>query len=131
MNFQEFQKKYMALLASMPKKPNTVINCENSDYGDVIVRCRNVYYGFDAVESENSFYIYDCYQNKNLIDCSYVAFSQLCHESQDCDNCYNSSYLNFCTRCTNCFFCYSCKDCQDCLGYYELKSQKFCFLISN
>lgn len=127
MNYQDFLQKYETLKASFPKEPNVIINSEKSFFGDVIVRCQNVYYGFDAVETQNSFYMYDAYQNKSCIDCSYVAFSELCHECIDCDRCYGSSNLSFCDNCTNCSFCFACSDCQDCFGCVALKSKRFCF----
>lgn len=127
MDFATFQKEREALLKTFPRKPNTIINCDNSPYGDMIVNCRNVYYGFDAVECENSFYLYDAFKDTNCIDCSYTAKSELCHESTDAFECYNCSYVYDCAKCSGVSYSMYCTNCQDCFGCVSLKSKQFCF----
>ena len=127
MTFTEFHQQYQALLKTFPRRPNTIINCENSPFGDFIVNCRNVYYGFDAVECDGSFYLYDAYKNRSCIDCSYTAESELCHESSDAYQCYNCSYVYDCFKCNGVSYSAHCSNCQDCFGCVSLKSKQYCF----
>lgn len=127
MDFKTFYQEYQKLLASFPKESNTLLNSEESDYGDVIVNCKKVYYGFDAAQCENSFYLYDAYKNKDCIDISFTAESELCHQTTDSFQCYNCTEILSCGQLQNCTYCYLCTNCQDCFGCVNLYQQRFCF----
>lgn len=128
MRFQEFYTEYQNLIATFPRRPNTIINSENSPYGDYIIGCRNVYWGFDSInDCEDCFYIYDAFVTKNCMDCAYTSCSELCYETLDGWECYNSAYLNACDRCTDCWYLNFCSDCQNCFGSFFLRSKQYCF----
>lgn len=127
MDYKTFLSSFELLKKTLPKKPNYRVRAENSPYGDYIIDCKDVYYGFDSVECVESFYMYDAYQDKNSIDCSYVAYSELCHESIDLGWCYNCSYLMGSDKCTNCSFSMYLTGCQDCFGCVCLSKKQFCF----
>ncbi len=128
MKFEDFFIQYKNLCSTFPKRPNTIIQSENSPYGDYIIGCKNVYWGFDSVnDCEDCFYISDAFEIKNCIDTSYTACSQWCHESTDAFQCYNGSYLNDCIQCTDCMYCSFSADCQNCFGSFFLKSKQYCF----
>lgn len=127
MDFKAFYQEYQKLLASRPKESNTLLNSEESDYGDLIVNCKKVYYGFDTTQCEDSFYQYDAYKNKNCIDTSFTAESELCHQATDSHQCYNCTEILSCGQLQNCAYSYLCTNCQDCFGCVNLYQQRFCF----
>ncbi len=120
-----FLEKYDLLKKSIPVpavvSPYTV-DCE---YVDNTFRSKNCYYCFGSVALEDSMYTYIGWGN-NLVDCSYVLYSEKCYQCVDCNNCHNCAYLMDCNNCTDCHFSAFLNNCTDCFGCVGLTHKKYC-----
>ena len=112
-------KEFLKFNATIPKKYQQQINCENS-FGDYIQNCKNAQFCFDGYDLEDCKYLTDSSDNcKDMMDCScFDKDNEVCYEmcsggdrcidTQFCYcavNTYNCQYLMSCIFLKNCFGC--------------------------
>jgi hypothetical protein len=120
--FQELQN----LLHRYPMLPSTIMNSENSMYGDKLFFCKNMFFSFDDANCTDGMYVYDSYMSPNCLDCDYVVESELCYESVDAFKCFNGTFLENCGRCRDINYSYNCINCHDVFGCVNLQNKAFC-----
>lgn len=120
--FQELQR----LIYRFPKPYTHTLNSENSEYGDQLYYCKNMLYCFDSTKSADCIYGYNLHSSVNCTDCDYVVDSQLCYESVDTNNSFNSDFLEYCSNMRDSSFCTNCSNCSDVFGCVNLSNKSFC-----
>lgn len=60
-----------------------------------------------------------------MVDCYFMADSELCYECLDSRRLYSCRYLQNCESCTDCIFGYDLKGCSDCVGCFGLRQKRF------
>ncbi len=120
--FTELQR----LLQKYPKVPSTIINSENSDYGNKIFHSKNMMFCFDDANCNDGIYVYDSYMSPSCHDCDYCVETELCYECVDAYKCYNSNYLENCGSTRDSSYSYNCINCHDVFGCVNLQNKSFC-----
>lgn len=120
--FSELQK----LILSQPKRPLTIINCENCEFCNEVYNSKNLIYCFDAYNSSDSFYLFDSAQCASCGDCDYAVESELCYESADPFKCFNCDFVNYCANLRDSMFCEWCWNGNDLFGCVNLINKSFC-----
>ena len=87
-----------------------VKNCYMVTYSDY---CENVIYGSFVNHSKDSI---DNLMGKQL---------ELCYETINCSQCYNTSFSIDCESCTDVMFSKNCSGCNDCFGCVNLKKKSY------
>lgn len=97
----------------------------NSPYTHRITSPKNSYMVFRATYPENTFYSYLGTNMRDCCDISWATDPELCYESVNCENCYNTKFLQDSINCRDSSFLYACRNCSNCTGCVNLVNKEF------
>ncbi len=102
------------------------VNSENCEY------TTDFSFGKNCYMTCGSWFVEHCYycaapntRCKYLVDCYFMADSEICYECLDSRRLYDCRNLQNCESCHNCIFGYDLKGCSDCMGCYGLRQKRY------
>ncbi len=120
-----FLQDYESLKKTIPRPAVRATFCENSSFVDYTHNSKDCHYCFHCFDTERAIYATRCL-GKDLVDCDFCIYSELCYNSVELMKCYNCQYLSHCDNCRDCMFCSMCSSCTDCFGCSGLTRKQFC-----
>lgn len=126
MKLQTFFNELQRLLEHYPKVTATIVNSENSDYGNKLYYSKNLAFCFDDANCNDGTYVNDSFKSVSCADCDYCVESELCYECIDAFKCFSSAYLENCGSVRDAWYAYNCINCHDVFGCVNLQSKSFC-----
>lgn len=121
--FEQFAN--LAKVVPRPALQTAYLQDENSDYTNYAGMNKNCYLIFDSDENRDCFYSYSINQCESTMDCYRVRKSELCYESIDSINCYNSLYLQDCENCTDSLFLKNCVGVKNSIMCVNLRNKEY------
>ncbi len=114
-----FFEQFDELLKEVPHQSIFSVNCENSDYAQMI-NWKDCYLTFVGIWAEDIMYSHWMVNTRSCCDCLRCQDSELLY---DCTHCYENCY-----NLKSCFNCYSTKNSSFC---WNLEGSSDCFMSSN
>jgi len=103
------------------------INSVNSDYCSITEGNKNCYLVIGGDFNENLMYSSFTFNTKDSSDLHWVFKSDLNYETIDCISCSRLKYSQQCETCFDSSFLFNCKNCNNCFGCVNLRNASYCF----
>ena len=123
--FEQFYDLYRTV--PLPNLAVALPTMENSAYTNGISGAKNCYLVFTSSYNEDCMFSYALWRSKDLVDCVYVADSELCYQCTDVQNGYNLKFCEHCANCSDSAFLFNCSGCRDCYLCAGISQQQYCF----
>lgn len=121
--FDQFRDLYLATPKASVMQSGEITN---SDYTHFVGWVKNCYLTFDSGKDEDCFY---CYTNtaysKNCCDGFRLLRCELCFDSVNLTDCYNTRFAGFCVNCSDSAFLRDCIGCKRCIGCTNLRNKEY------
>ena len=97
----------------------------NSEYTNMVGYLKNCYFITHSDYDENCAYGSYIHHSKDSVDNLMLDQSELCYETVNCRNCYQTFFSLDCEDCQNVYFSKSCNGCSNCFGCVNLRNKSY------
>ena len=98
---------------------------ENSEYTNMVGYLKNCYFLTMADWNENCAYGSNVYHSKDSHDTFMLDQGELCYETVNCSQCYQTLFSIDCRSCLNISFSKDCISCSNCIGCVNLRNKQY------
>jgi hypothetical protein len=123
---RSFFEQMKELMSEVPLLSRPVNDLENSDYSLNANHLKNCYLVRDASGSEDSAYLIMDDRSRNTFDCDKTVSCELCYDSFNLTNCYQTVLSVNCDDCRSVVLSKDCVSCSDCVGCVNLRNKQYC-----
>lgn len=120
-----FFEQFKELQLEVPRLALSNFRGINSDYCNMTMGNKNCYLIFGGDFNEDSMYGTLCMENRDVADCDYSNYCEVCYEISDCIRCYNCNFATDCKECTDCNYIADCIGCRECIFCTNLINQSY------
>jgi len=124
-NGKSFFKQFHELEQLVPLYANKIVHSDNCEFCNQIVNCSDCYLLFTSKGSKNCYYSQFCHDSFKCFDCFNVEKCENCYECINVNNSYGCFLLKDSENCRDCWFGYGLVGCEDCIGSNNLKHKKY------
>lgn len=121
-----FTEQFKKLQIAVPRPALSNMRGVNSEYCNMTFGNKNCYLIFGGDFNEDCMYGILCMENRNVVECDYSNYCELCYEISDCIHCYNLNFAMDCKECTDCNYISDCIGCRECILCTNLINQSYC-----
>jgi len=128
---RSFFEQFKELQGRVPRVALQVDNCVNCEYANQIANCKNCYLISSGSDNEDSMYSFRILNSKSVLDGFIILRGEDCYESIEI---LESSYLKFSENCagsTGLSFCFDARGSQDCFMASNIWNRKYVFRNEN
>ncbi len=122
---KSFFEQYKELFREVPRVALYNLDPHNSVYCNNALHSKNCYLLFASNTNEEMLYSYWSYNSSSSVDCSYIYDSQLCYQSVNLKNCYETYFSQLCSFAVDAYFCYNCSNINNCIGCTNLHNTSY------
>lgn len=119
------QVKSLLYKVPLPDLFGLYATLENSEYTNMVGYLKNCYFLTMADWNENCAYGSNVYHTKDSYDTLMLDQSELCYETVNCRQCYQTIFSIDCESCRNVSFSKNCVGCSDCIGCVNLRNKQY------
>ena len=113
---QPFFRQFAALQRDVPRIALFHLHSENSTFTNHSANNKNCYMGVAFGACEDCQYGHWVLKCKNTVDCLYVEECERCYEGTYLQHCFDALFCERCQNCRNCMLCYDCRNCDHCIA---------------
>lgn len=110
-----FFPQFAQLQLKVPRLALSNIKGVNSEFCNMTCNNKNCFLLFGGDFNEDSMYGVLSMHNRNVVECDYSNYCELCYEIQDCTGCYNIDFATDCKNCHDCSYISDCIGCDNCI----------------
>lgn len=129
----DFNRPFFEQYAELHKQvPQQAIINDNGVQSENCEYCQDFAFGKDCYlvnigwHTQDSYYCYSVTSyTKNIVDCFFTTYSELCYECQHCKKVHSSCFLQNCENCSDCFLGLDMKGCNHCFCCYGLRHKEY------
>jgi hypothetical protein len=121
-----FFDQFKELQLKVPRLALSNMKGVNSEFCNMTCNNKNCYLIFGGDFNEDSMFGVLCMHNRNVAECDYSNYCELCYEIQDCTKCYNIDFAADCKNCHDCSYISDCIGCNNCILCTNQINKSYC-----